>query len=80
MQNYVNELQDRFKNARKTRDYGKSITWPVPPKVGRTAEKHLKNLFMRWRASMILRKYPRSEWAQLRLQIIAASAFKKRRK
>jgi myosin-1 len=62
------------------RDYGKSIQWPIPPAVGRRAEKHLKQLFANWRASMILKRYPRSEWPQLRLQIITATALKKRRK
>lgn len=62
------------------RDYGKSITWPRPPLVGRKAENGLKRFFHKWRAYMLLRKYPRSEWPQLRLQVIAASALKKRRK
>ena len=62
------------------RDYGKSIKWPTPPLVGRQAEAKLFSLYARWRAYMMLRKYPRTEWPQLRLQIIAANAFKKRRK
>lgn len=62
------------------RDYGKSVIWPSPPLVGRRAEKHLKELFNKWRACQLLRKYPRSEWPQLRLQITTAVALKKRRK
>lgn len=62
------------------RDYGKSIAWPRPPLVGRHAENGLRRLFNKWRAYMLLRKYPRSEWPQLRLQVIAASALNKRRK
>ncbi|XP_055639147.1 unconventional myosin ID [Toxorhynchites rutilus septentrionalis] len=80
LKSYVQDLANRFRNARQLRDYGKGIQWPQPPLVGREAEKQLRMLFSRWRASMILRKYPREEWAQLRLQIIAASAFRKRRK
>ncbi|XP_062546229.1 unconventional myosin ID [Armigeres subalbatus] len=80
LKSYVQELAMRFRNARQMRDYGKSIQWPQPPLVGREAEKQLRMLFSRWRAATILRKYPREEWPQLRLQIIAASAFRKRRK
>ncbi|XP_058815475.1 unconventional myosin ID [Topomyia yanbarensis] len=80
LKSYVQELAVRFRNARQLRDYGKGIQWPQPPLVGREAEKQLRMLFSRWRATMILRKYPREEWPQLRLQIIAASAFRKRRK
>lgn len=80
LKSYVQDLAMRFRNARQMRDYGKGIQWPQPPLVGRQAEKQLRMLFSRWRAAMILRKYPREEWPQLRLQIIAASAFRKRRK
>ncbi|XP_055591962.1 unconventional myosin ID [Uranotaenia lowii] len=80
LKSYVQDLANRFRNARQLRDYGKGIQWPQPPLVGREAEKQLRKLFSHWRAAMILRKYPRSEWPQLRLQIIAASAFRKRRK
>lgn len=80
LKSYVQDLAMRFRNARQMRDYGKGIQWPQPPLVGREAEKQLRMLFSRWRASMILRKYPRDEWPQLRLQIIAASALRKRRK
>lgn len=80
LRGYVQDLATRFRNAKQMRDYGKSITWPRPPLVGRKAENGLKRLFQKWRAYMLLRKYPRSEWPQLRLQVIAASALKKRRK
>lgn len=77
---YVTELANRFRNAKKQRDYGKSVKWPEPPMVCRGAEPGLKELFGKWRGRMILKKYPKSEWPQLQLQIIAASAINKRRK
>lgn len=77
---YMKELANRFKNARNMRDYGKHIMWPAAPIVVRNAEPGLKLLFNKWRASMLLRKFPRSEWGQLRLQVVAASALKQRRK
>lgn len=80
LRSYIQYLADNFKRAKQMRDYGKSIQWPTPPLAGRFGEQQLRMLFSRWRAAMILRKYPRSEWPQLRLQIIAASALKRRRR
>lgn len=80
LRHYVIDLAQRFKNAKKQRDYGKSIEWPRPPLVGRKAEGLLKQMYFNWRAAMILKRYPRSEWPTLKLQIIAASALKRRRK
>lgn len=77
---YVQDLANRFRNTRSMKDYGKHIEWPKAPIAARQAEPGLKNLFHKWRASMLLRKFPRSEWGQLRLQVVAASAFKQRRK
>ncbi|XP_002067667.2 unconventional myosin ID [Drosophila willistoni] len=79
LRSYVQELANRFRNAKQTRDYGKSIQWPQPPLAGRKAEAKLHRIFDFWRANMILRKYPRSEWPQLRLQIIAVTALAGRR-
>lgn len=72
-------LATTFHNAGKRRDFGKSLQWPKPPLVGRQAEAGLRHLFSQWRARMILRKYPREEWPQLKLQIITATALKGRR-
>lgn len=80
LKSYMSDLSSKFRNAKNQKDFGKSVQWPRPPLVGKKAEKHLKQMFHNWRASMVLKKYPKSEWPQLRLQIIAASALKKRRK
>ncbi|XP_039485218.1 unconventional myosin ID [Drosophila santomea] len=79
LRSYVQELANRFRKAKQMRDYGKSIQWPQPPLAGRKAEAKLHRIFDFWRAYMILHKYPRSEWPQLRLQIIAATALAGRR-
>lgn len=80
LRSYIQSLADSFRGAKKMRDFGKSIRWPVPPLAGRFAQEQLQILFNKWRAAMILRKYPRSEWPQLRLQIIAAGALQRRRR
>lgn len=80
LRTYTADLAVRFRNAATARDYGKSVQWPRPPLVGAAAESGLQRMFRQWRARMILRRYPRSEWPQLRLQMIAASALRQRRK
>lgn len=77
---YIEELAQKFRHAKNMKDYGKHIVWPMVPLSAKQAEPGLKMLYNKWRASMLLRKFPRSEWAQLRLQVIAASALKQRRK
>lgn len=79
LRSYVQDLSNRFRSAKNMRDYGRSIQWPHPPLAGIRAEPGLRRIYDNWRAYMILRKYPRSEWPQLRLQIIAATAIKGRR-
>ncbi|XP_037927724.1 unconventional myosin ID [Teleopsis dalmanni] len=79
LRSYIQALEQKFKGAGKLRDYGRSIVWPKPPLAGRTAEAKLRRIFNHWRAYMILRKYPRSEWPQLQLQMITATAIKGRR-
>ncbi|XP_023296245.2 unconventional myosin ID [Lucilia cuprina] len=79
LRSYVQDLANRFRPAKNMKDYGRSIQWPHPPLAGRRAEPGLRRIFDNWRAYMVLRKYPRSEWPQLRLQIITATAIKGRR-
>uniref|UniRef100_A0A1A9WM81 Myosin motor domain-containing protein n=1 Tax=Glossina brevipalpis TaxID=37001 RepID=A0A1A9WM81_9MUSC len=76
---YIQQLAQNFRLARNMKDYGKTIQWPTPPLTGRTAEQGLRRIYNNWRSYMILRKWPRSEWPQLRLQIIAATAIRGRR-
>lgn len=80
LQHYVADLARTFKHAKNQRDYGKNLRWPVPPLVGRSSEAYLKQMFYNWRAAMLLKKYPKQDWPTLKLQIIAASALKRRRK
>lgn len=80
MRSYIADLAARFKHAKNIRDFGKAIRWPQPPLAGRKAEIELKKMFNNWRAFMILRSIPRSEWPQMRLICIASQAIGNRRK
>ncbi|XP_014242236.1 myosin-IA [Cimex lectularius] len=79
IRHYVNQLNYTFKNARNMRDWGKSLRWPTPPSQVRHIEPILRRLFDRWRASMILQPYPKSDWQQLRMKISAACVLKGKR-
>lgn len=72
---YINVLQKKFVNAGSMKDYGKSITWPAPPRSLRDTTKMLREIYNRWRAQKILDRIPRGEWPQMKLKITAASAL-----
>ncbi|PSN38767.1 Myosin-IA [Blattella germanica] len=76
---YIGQLQRVFRDAKKMRDYGKSVQWPPAPLAVRRVVPMLKGIHARWRAWMILRAVPREEWPQLRLKMCAASALKGKR-
>lgn len=79
MRTYVDELQRKFANANKMKDYGKSIVWPVPPKSLTESTKLMVKFFNRWRAHKILSGVPRHEWPQMKLKITAAAVLWKKR-
>lgn len=79
LRSYIETLANKFKSAKKMPDYGKSITWLKPPIAAQAAEHGLRRIYNNWRAYMILKKYPREQWPQLRLQIIAVMAINGRR-
>lgn len=55
--------------------------WPPQPlDVKRRVEPGLKKLFQKWRAQQVFRNFPRADWPQLRVQIIAAAALRRRRR
>nr|CAD7591668.1 unnamed protein product [Timema genevievae] len=76
---YINQLELQFRDAKRLRDYGKSLKWPAPPLAVRPAVPLLRKLFNSWRAYMILRAVPRNEWPQLKLKILAASSLNGKR-
>lgn len=79
MRTYVNTLQSKFVNAKRMKDYGKSIIWPAPPVSLQKTTKILKHFYNRWRAFMILNKIPREQWPEMKLKVIAASALLNKR-
>lgn len=76
---YINTLHRKLGNAKQMPDYGKSVQWPAPPYNLRDGAKMLRNIYNRWRAYMVLKKFPQSQWPELRLKVTAASALLHRR-
>lgn len=75
---YVNELINCYGDAKKLSDYGKSRTWPEPPRYIRNdpAINILKRIYAQWRALMVLKAFPREDWPQMQLKVIAVEALR----
>ncbi|XP_038664810.1 unconventional myosin-Id-like [Scyliorhinus canicula] len=77
---YLIDVMKRFQNVRGMSDYGKSVTWPIPPTVLVKFEENMKYLFRRWRARQIVKNIPPSDMPQIKLKIAAMDALLGRRK
>lgn len=79
---YINELLNVYGNSKKLPDYGKSLTWPEPPLYLRS-EHHtiniLKRMYAQWRAYMVLKPFPKEDWPQMQLKVIAVEALRGRK-
>lgn len=72
---YVGALQKTFRNVLQMPDYGKSTRFPAPPYIIRNSVALMKKIHRRWWAQKILERWPKSEWPQLRLKILAADVL-----
>lgn len=79
LRSYISQLASSYEQAKRMRDYGKSIKWPATSVAVRPTYSKLRAMFERWWAWMILRQKPREEWPQLRLKVAAASALRNKR-
>lgn len=50
-------------------DYGRAIRWPKENCFVRDVAPIFRRIYMRWRACMILKPFPREEWPQLRTKV-----------
>lgn len=78
---YISQLQNLYRPVKQMRDYGKSLPWPQAPTSLRKNPgiMQIRKIYEKWRAFMILKRFPREEWPQMQLKIIAAEALKRRR-
>lgn len=79
LRDYMKKLQNTFKDVKSSPNFGRDVSWPVPPPVLGNTVALLKNVHRRWRAFMILKPYPPAERPSLRLKVTAADVLKGRR-
>lgn len=48
VKSYIKEVVRRFNGVRNSRDYGKNVKWPTPPKVLRSFQEFLQRAFLRY--------------------------------
>jgi myosin-1 len=79
---YIVQLLHLYQNVKNLRDFGKSLPWPTPPPFLRknTGISQLRIIYLKWRAYMVLKRFPREEWPQMQLKVIAADAFRGKRR
>ncbi|PIO37248.1 hypothetical protein AB205_0219100, partial [Aquarana catesbeiana] len=51
VKSYIKEVVRRFNGVRNSRDYGKNVKWPTPPKVLRSFQEFLQRAFLRYSGS-----------------------------
>ena len=68
-----------FRNAKKMKDYGKSLQWPEPPRTLSHLRPLFNKAFHRWRAFMVLSKHPRETWDELHQKITAIEHLRGKR-
>ncbi|XP_063421774.1 unconventional myosin-Id-like isoform X2 [Mytilus trossulus] len=79
LRQYILSLVEKFRNVKRMKDFGKSVVWPHPPSVLEGMVKMLQVVHHRWRANMILKGHPKSEWPELRLKTVAQDLLKGQR-
>ncbi|CAG0910527.1 unnamed protein product, partial [Cyprideis torosa] len=72
---YIFKLQDHFRNVRQMPDFGKHLRFPPPPIIIKDSVHFLHKVHRKWWAFKVLERFPRAEWPQLRLKILAADVL-----
>ncbi|XP_075436512.1 unconventional myosin-Id isoform X2 [Ascaphus truei] len=71
VKSYIREVSRRFNGVRSSKDHGKHVTWPVPPKVLRRFEEALQSVYHRWRANQLIKSLPPAEVPKVRAKVAA---------
>ncbi|KAK7010457.1 unconventional myosin-Id [Biomphalaria glabrata] len=75
LRSYALACLEKFKNAKKMKDYGLSVQWPKPPNTLRATVEMLKKAHLRWRAFMILSRIPVADRPMMRLKVMAGDVL-----
>ncbi|XP_053308987.1 unconventional myosin-Id isoform X2 [Spea bombifrons] len=79
VKSYIKEVINRFRGVRESRDYGKHIKWPTPPKVLRRFQEDMQNIHNRWRAYQLIKSLPASEIPKVKDKVAAFENLKGQR-
>ncbi|CAH2302745.1 unconventional myosin-Id [Pelobates cultripes] len=76
VKSYILEVVKRFGGVRNSRDFGKNVKWPTPPKVLRRFQEALQNIHERWRAYQLIKTLPVAEIPKVRAKVAAFENLK----
>ncbi|XP_068118869.1 unconventional myosin-Id isoform X2 [Hyperolius riggenbachi] len=79
VKSYIREVTRRFNGVKNSRDYGKNVKWPTPPKVLRNFQDFLQLVFNRWRAYHIIKAIPPAEIPKIMAKVAAFDNLKGQR-
>ncbi|XP_018410704.1 PREDICTED: unconventional myosin-Id [Nanorana parkeri] len=79
VKSYIQEVVRRFNGVRNSRDYGKNVKWPTPPKVLRSFQEFLQRAFHRWRAYHLLKNIPPADIPKIKAKVSAFENLKGQR-
>lgn len=76
VKSYIHEVVRRFNGVRNSRDYGKNVKWPTPPKVLRRFQEFMQSIFNRWRAYQIIKSIPPADIPKIKAKVAAFETLK----
>nr|AAQ11360.1 myosin 1d [Xenopus laevis] len=76
VKSYLREVMHRFNGVKNSRDYGKHVKWPTPPRVLRRFQEALQNIYNRWRGYQIIKSLPPAEIPKVRAKVAAFENLK----
>ncbi|XP_070782695.1 unconventional myosin-Id [Enoplosus armatus] len=79
VRSYIREVNQRFRNVRSMKDYGRHVKWPTPPKVLRKFEEALRSIYNRWWAWTLIKGLSPEEALQVRAKVACLEALKGQR-
>uniref|UniRef100_A0A8C5Q6D7 Myosin ID n=1 Tax=Leptobrachium leishanense TaxID=445787 RepID=A0A8C5Q6D7_9ANUR len=79
VKSYIVDVVRRFNGVRNSRDLGKNVKWPTPPKVLRRFQEALQSIHNRWRAYQLIKTLPPAEIPKIKVKIAAFENLKGQR-
>ncbi|XP_062271240.1 unconventional myosin-Id-like, partial [Scomber scombrus] len=76
VKSYIRDVNRRFKNVRTSKDHGRHVKWPTPPKVLRKFEEALRSIYNRWWAWTLIKGLSPEEALQVRAKVASLEALK----